>query len=212
MKRPIDLPCRLEAVLPPWKPTESYLSLLTTESHSTLLTTYIRLLLITPTLKRIIQFQNRLHQKVGTRIPDARRHKLIKIAMPTQSRPDRGSGSYTPKQLEKMKRPDIERPPPMKEQDTNFQEMRRYRFASICLPILKIMLGLYASYNATFQRMDIGEYMVLSILELLVALYASYRREGPIFYATICLATLQLLGILHVLYKAQVFSSILRAL
>jgi hypothetical protein len=187
----MDLPCRLEAELPPWKPTESYLSLLTTESHSTPLTTYIRLLLITPTLKGIIQFQNRLYPKVGTKMPNALRHKLIKIVMPTRPKLERDSGSYTPKQLERMEQLGIKILPPLKEHDTNLEGMRRYCCASICVSVLKIMLALYTSHSthpetvleagdhshATFQRMTTEAYIFLSILKILVALYCFRPRQ-----------------------------------
>ena len=156
-------------------------------------------------------------------MPNALRHKLIKIVMPTRPKLERGSGSYTPKQLERMEQLGIEILPPLKEHDTNLQGMRRCCCASICVSVLKIMLALYTSHSihpetvleagdhshATLQRMTTEAYIFLSILEILVALYASYRREGRAFYATICLATLQTMVLLHALYKAQVFSSIL---
>jgi hypothetical protein len=159
-------------------------------------------------------------------MPNARRHKLIKIVMPTRSEPERGSGSYTPKQLKKMERLGIEILPPLKEHDTDLQRMRQYCCASICMSTLKIMLALYTSHSihpetvleagdhshATLQRTTTEAYIFLSILEILVALYALYRREGRAFYATTCPATLQIMVLLHALYKAQVFTSILRAL
>jgi hypothetical protein len=159
-------------------------------------------------------------------MPNAHRYKLIKIVMPTRSELERGSGSYTPKRMKELERLGIEILPPLKEQDTDLERMIRYCCASICLSTLKIMLALYTSHNihletaleaddhshATIQRTTTEAYIFLSILEILVALYALYRREGRAFYATTCPATLQIMVLLHALYKAQDFTSILRAL